>query len=81
MAPPYEDNQSAISIAQNAQFHGRTKHIDMRHHFVREKVNDGTIELKYCRSDRMLADMLTKGLPGAAFEKLREMAGVVPIPV
>lgn len=45
----YEDNQSAISMAQNAQFHERMKHIDIRHHFVREKVNDGTIELKYCR--------------------------------
>ena len=43
----YEDNQSAISMAQNAQFHGRTKHIDIRHHFVREKVKDGTIEVKY----------------------------------
>lgn len=38
----YEDNQSA-----------RTKHIDMRHHFVREKVNDGTIEVKYCCSDQI----------------------------
>ena len=76
----YEDNQSAISMAQNAQFHRRTKHIDMRHHYVREKVNDGTIEVKYCCSDRMLADMLTKGLSGAVFKTLREMAGIVPIP-
>ena len=53
----YEDNQLAISMAQNAQFQGRTKHIDIRHHFVREKVNDGTIKLKYCCSDRMLADI------------------------
>ena len=67
-------------MAQNAQYHGRTKHIDIRHHFVREKVNDGEIELKYCRSDRMLADMLTKGLSGTVFETLREMAGIVPIP-
>jgi len=76
----YEDNQSAIAMAQNAGFHGRTKHIDIRHHFVREKVNDGTIELKYCRSDQMLADMLTKGLSSTVFETLREMAGIIPIP-
>ena len=76
----YEDNQSSISMAQNAQYHGRTKHIDIRHHFVREKVNDGEIELKYCRSDRMLTDMLTKGLSGTVFETLREMTGIVPIP-
>ena len=76
----YEDNQSAISMAQNAQFHGRAKHIDIRHHYVREKVNDETIELKYCPSDRMLADMLTKGLSGTVFKTLREKAGIVSIP-
>lgn len=76
----YEDNQSTISLAQNAQFHGRMKHIDIRHHFVREKVNDGTIQLKHCSSNQMLADMLTKGLTGTVFCRLREMAGIVPIP-
>lgn len=73
----YEDNQSAISMARNAQFHGRTKHIDIRHHFVREKVNDGTIDLKYCPTDRMLADVLTKGLARPAFETLRKKAGII----
>ena len=67
-------------MAQNAQFHGRTKHIDMRYHFIREKVKDGTIEVKYCHSDLMLADMLTKGLSGPVFKTLRKMAGIVPIP-
>ena len=76
----YEDNQSAISMAQNAQFHRRTKRIDICHHYVREKVHDGTIEVKYCRSDRMLADIVSKGLSGAVFKTLREMAGIVPIP-
>ena len=76
----YEDNQSAISLAQNPQFHGRMKHIDIRHHFVREKVTDGMIEIKYCRSNGMLADMLTKGLSRTVFETLRMSAGVVPVP-
>ena len=76
----YEDNQSSISMAQNAQYHGRMKHINICHHFVCKKVNDGEIKLKYCRSDRMLADMLTKGLSGTVFETLREMAGIIPIP-
>ena len=76
----YEDNQSAISVAQNAQFHGRMKHIDIRHHFVREKVSDGVVEIKYCRSDHMQADMLTKGLSGTIFETLRKSAGIVPVP-
>ena len=45
----YEDNQSAIALAQNAQFHKRMKHIDRRQHFAREKVSDRVIETKYCR--------------------------------
>ncbi len=53
----YEDNQSAISMSKNAQFHGRAKHIDIRHHFIREQVSAGTIELKYCPSSQMVADM------------------------
>ena len=77
----YEDNQSAIAMARNAQFHGRAKHIALRHHFVREKVNEGLVELKYCPTERMVADMLTKGLPRAVFEKLREDTGIVPLPV
>ncbi len=39
----------------------------IKHHFIREKVNDGTIELKYCPTDEMVADMLTKGLPQQQF--------------
>ena len=44
----YEDNQATISIAQNPQHHTKTKHIDIKYHFVREKVADNTIQLKYC---------------------------------
>ena len=63
----YEDNQSAISLAKNPQFHGRAKYIDIRHHFVGEKVADGTVELKYCRTEDMVADKLTKGLSNVSF--------------
>ncbi len=77
----YEDNQSAISMSQNAQFHGRAKHIDIQHHFVREQVSAGTIELKYCPSGLMVADMLTKGLSCGTFELLRKMAEIVPLPI
>ena len=58
----FEDNQSSICMAQNPQFHGRAKYIAIKYHFIREKVTDGTVELKYCRSDMMIADILTKGL-------------------
>ena len=71
-----EDNQAAICLAKNPQFHGRAKHIDIKYHFVREQVASGNIAVKYCRSEDMLADMLTKGLSYEPFTKLREMTGV-----
>ena len=44
----HEDNQLAIAMAKNPQYHGRAKHMDIRHHFVREQVALGNIELQYC---------------------------------
>jgi hypothetical protein len=58
----YIDNQSAISIAKNLEFHDRTKHIDVRHHFLRQQVDLKAISLKYMPTDEQVADVLTKGL-------------------
>ena len=58
----YEDNQGAISMAKNPVFHKRTKHVQIRYHFLREAVEQGTITLKYCCTDDMLADSFTKAL-------------------
>ena len=63
----YEDNQSAISMARNPQFHGRTKHIAIKYHFITEQVTNGKLELRYCRTNDMIADMMTKGLSGEQF--------------
>ena len=52
----YEDNQGAISMAKNPVFHKRTKHVQIRYHFMREAVEQGTITLEYCHTDDMLAD-------------------------
>ena len=57
-----EDNQGAIAIAKNPIAHARTKHIDICYHFIRETIQDKTIELRYCPTDKMLADLLTKPL-------------------
>jgi hypothetical protein len=56
------DNQSAIKLAQNPVFHARTKHIDMRYHFIREKVESQEVELTFCGTNSMLADLMTKAL-------------------
>ena len=67
-------------MAQSTQFQGRAKHIDMRYHFMCWQVIAGTIELKYCHSDLMVADMSTKGLSCPSLEKLRTIAGITSIP-
>ena len=71
-----EDNQSAVCLAKNQQVHGRTKHIEIKYHFIRDLVEAGRIKLTYCPSEDMVADMLTKGLPIKQFEKLRRLAGI-----
>ena len=65
-----EDNQGAIAMAKNPVGHARTKHIDIRYHFVREGVQNGAIILKYVATGEMIADILTKPLPKHPFEKL-----------
>ena len=73
----YEDNQSAIAMTRNPQFHGRAKHIEIKHHFIRDQVTQGTIMLKYCPTADMVADILTKGLSSESFCKLRVKSVVV----
>jgi hypothetical protein len=73
----HADNQGCISLTHGPTAHSRTKHIDLRHHFIREKVANQEVTLKYCQTQRMLADILTKQLPREAFERFREALGVV----
>ena len=72
-----EDNNGAIAIAKNPVSHARTKHIDIRYHCVRESVQDGIINLTYCPTKEMAADLLTKPLPRGRFESLRMKMGLV----
>ena len=64
------DNQGAISLAKDNKFHARTKHIDLRYHFVREAVEDGKIKMEYIPSSQNIADIFTKGLPRQKHEEL-----------
>ena len=59
----YCDNQAALRLATDDNYHARTKHIDVRYHFIRQVIASGALRLVYCPTDDMTADILTKGLP------------------
>ena len=75
----YEDNQSAIDISKNPKHHDRTKHIDVCHHFVRERVASNEIVVPYCETGELTADIMTKGLGTIKFRKFREGMGVYDV--
>jgi Reverse transcriptase (RNA-dependent DNA polymerase) len=72
----HEDNQGTISVAMKNQLYERQKHWSVRCYYLRELVNDKHIELKYCPTLEMKADMLTKPLGKTKFEELRSKIGV-----
>ena len=74
------DNKSAIDLIKNSVHHQRSKHIDVRHYFVRERQEAGEIDIKQISTDNQLADPLTKPLPNPRFSSLREKMGIVEIP-
>lgn len=77
----YGDNQGSLNLAHNPIYHGRTKHIEVKHHFIREKVLSEEINLEYTPTEEQLADILTKALGRTAFERLRSQLGLVRIDV
>lgn len=70
------DNQGSIKMARNDASGTRTKHIDIRYHFVRDCLLQGMFDIDYCPSSDMVADVLTKPLQRIQFVKLREIMGV-----
>lgn len=71
-----EDNQGAIAIARNPTAHARAKHIDISYHFVSEAMQKGTINLYYCPTKEMIADLLMKLIPRGQLEMLRLAIGI-----
>ena len=72
----YCDNLSAINISKNPIQHSRTKHIDIRHHFIRELVEEKIITLEHVTTEKQLADIFTKALDANQFECLRGKLGI-----
>nr|GEZ57135.1 retrovirus-related Pol polyprotein from transposon TNT 1-94 [Tanacetum cinerariifolium] len=74
--PLYGDNHSAIALCCNNVQHSRSKHIDIRHHFIREQVERGVVELYFVMTDYQLADIFTKALPQQRFEFILSHLGM-----
>ena len=72
----YRDNLSTINISKNPIQHNRTKHIDIRHHFIRDIVKDKTVTLEHVTTKRQLEDIFTKALDANQFEVLRGKLGI-----
>ena len=72
----YCDNTSAINISKNPVQHSRTKHIDIRHHFIRELVENKSVVIEHVATDMQLADIFTKALDASRFISLRKALGI-----
>lgn len=70
------DNQSALKLATSHQAHNRSKHIDVRFHYVRDAIKNKLIEIEYISTEEMPADLLTKGLSFVKHYKFMEMIGL-----
>jgi hypothetical protein len=73
----FEDNQSTIKTAKNEIHTERSKHIDVRYHFVREQIQIGAIEVRYCPTGEMTADLMTKALGATKHAKFSKDLGLV----
>ena len=73
----HEDNQACIAIAKNPERHARTKHIEVKYHFIRDLVENGSVKLTYCNTVNQTADMFTKPLAFPDFNRHRISLGLV----
>jgi hypothetical protein len=74
----YVDNSAAIDVAYNPEHHGRMKHVERRHFFIRECVEDHKIRVPFVRSAANLADFFTKAMPSSTFFTMRDIIMNVP---
>jgi hypothetical protein len=72
----YVDNNSAIALMKNPVFHGRSKHIDLKYHFIRECVEREQIIVKRVGTEEQKANVLTKAMPATKLSVMRHLIGV-----
>ena len=76
--PIFCDNQAAISLSRDFQFHAKSKHIDIQHHFIRDVVSDGSVTVSYVPGEENPADLFTKGLARVKHIKFTADIGLLP---
>ncbi len=75
----FSDNQSAIALTKDHQYHARTKHIDIHFHFIRWIIKEGSLRLVFCPTTDMVADALMKALPSPKVKHFAAELGLVSI--
>jgi len=73
------DNTSAINLTKNPVQHSRTKHIEIRHHFIHDHVSNGDCEVQFIETDKQLVDFFTKPLARDRFNLLRTELGILDV--
>ena len=71
------DNKSTIALTKNPVFHGRSKHIDIKHHYIRDLIREKEIMVEYCTSEDQIADIFTKPLKINLFLKMKNLLGMM----
>ena len=75
------DNQSCMKLSENPVFHDRSKHIEIKYHYIRDMVQRGAVKLLYVSKEEQIDDVLMKPLARLKFEYFRERLGVLQIEV
>jgi hypothetical protein len=70
------DNKSTIAMGKNPIYHSKTRLFTIKPHFIREAIEEGKVELKFCRSEKQVIDIFTKALSKKKFQQFREALGV-----
>jgi len=70
------DSKSAIDLAKHPVAHGRSKHIETKLCFLRDQVNKGKLEVRHCKTDELIANLLTKPLKSSSFDHLKMKLGM-----
>jgi ATP sulfurylase len=73
------DNQSCMKLSENLVFHDRSKHIEIKYHYIRDMVQRGGVRVQYVTTKEQVADVLTKPLLRTKFEHFKDKLGVVPL--